>query len=327
MMTIKSIFVLALVVSKVTCFSVTTISTRTNGRGRMITHAAAINEEEATDAPVSMTNSIIMPLSYEEMIREASAAVKDAYEKKITKQIVRVLLPRDASSSDLGVINEGTVDVESQNIVLVPPDESWQGGIMQLYRSAAPTCTEILRLFTREDSGVPPRIVEDRSVDESGVDGVGLLTADFGSETASCFVQPSQETIEDYVQSTVQKESGLVLLMNPQWRLTDDVFDKASKDGGFFGSVASFLGGKGGTLKLLDEMGFTPVYTFEGYVCRGYNVRIIKRFDSDWVAFCEKESNNYENVGTTEGRPTYQQVEQMLIDRGYGFKYAQDMGI
>lgn len=180
------------------------------------------------------------------------------------------------------------------------------------------------RLFTREDSGVPPRIVEDRSIDESGVDGIGLLKAELGEEAANCFVQPSQETI-DYVDSAAKKP-GLVLLFNPQWRLTDDAFDKASREGGIFGQMASFLGGKGGTLKRLDEMGFESVYSLEGYVCRGYNIRMVKRFDSDYVVFCEN-NGKYSRVGTKSTRPTYQEVEQMLVDLGYGFKYAQDIGI
>ena len=130
------------VLSRVTCFT-TTIPA--NARVGLPTTFATPVQNEDTIAPKSTTNSIIMPLSYAEMVREASAAMKDAYEQKMTRQIVRVLLPRDASSANLGVINEGTLDVDSQNIVLVPPDESWQGGIMQLYRSAAPACTEMLR--------------------------------------------------------------------------------------------------------------------------------------------------------------------------------------
>jgi Domain of unknown function (DUF1995) len=184
-----------------------------------------------------------------------------------------------------------------------------------------------LSLFAKVDSGVPSRIEEDRSVDDSGVDGVGLLKAQLGDGVrASCFVQPSQETVDDYIDEEVKK-GGLVLLFNPQWRLTDDVFDQASKEDGFFGQVASFLGGKGNTLKRLDELNFTSVYSFEGYVCRGYNARMVKRFDSDYVVFCESSKFIYERVGTMPSRPTYQEVEKMLVDKGYGFKYAEKMGL
>ena len=62
----------------------------------------------------------------------------------------------------------------------------------------------------------------------------------------------------------------------------------ASKNGGVFGGLASFLGGKGVSLQRLDEMGFDNAYTIEGYVCRGGNIRMVKRFDSDWVVFAGK---------------------------------------
>ena len=64
-----------------------------------------------------------------------------------------------------------------QEIKLVPTDESWQGGIMQLYRAASPTARDILGRMcpSAATTGVPPRISEDRSIDESGVDGIGLL--------------------------------------------------------------------------------------------------------------------------------------------------------
>lgn len=51
------------------------------------------------------------------------------------------------------------------------------------------------------------------------------------------------------------------------------------------------------------------------------------RFDSDYVVFCENKDGKYAKVGTKPGRPTYQEVEKMLVDLGYGYKYAQDMGI
>ena len=46
--------------------------------------------------------------------------------------------------------------------------------------------------------GVVPRLQEDRSVDESGVDGIGLWITQGASpeDDVSCFVQPSQETVD-----------------------------------------------------------------------------------------------------------------------------------
>lgn len=217
---------------------------------------------------------------------------------------------------------------------------------MQLYRAAAPTAKQIIQTLTmNKQGGVPPRIREDRSVDESGVDGVSFLQTDDG--LVSCWLQPLQENVDAILQSITAKQqqqadttttannNKITVLMNPQWRLVDDALDSASKKDGFWGGVASFLGGKGGALKRLQqEAGFVPVYTLEGYVCRGANVRLLQVFnsnsiDNEWVVFCERDDGeSYVRVGSTTGcRPTYQQVEQMLTESNIGFKYARDIGI
>lgn len=267
--------------------------------------------------------------------------------KIIDRQIVRICLPRSANNDQLGAFYEADVTGEgnsNQNydpyadIVLVPPDETWQGGIMQLYRSASLACQEILRRYSRNaPGGVVPRLVEDRSYDESGVDGVGLWSTEDknnGSSAVgvSCFVQPSQETI-DGIESYVSKEeesSRLVVLLNPQWRIVDDALDVASRNtNNPFGKLASFLGGKGGSLKRLeDDMGFENVYVLEGYVCRGGNVRLMKRFDTDWFVFAENDDgNDYIPVGSLPNRPSYQDVDKMLEDKGISLKYARDIGL
>jgi len=201
---------------------------------------------------------------------------------------------------------------------------------MQLYRAAAPTCREILRNIGGDVGGVPPKLVEDRSVDESGVDGVGLWMTQSNDpkDDISCFVQPLQETVGSI--ETISKQAGerLVVLMNPQWRNVDDALDSASKNEGVFGSIASFLGGKGGSLKRLEDAGFKEVYTIEGYVCKGGNVRLLKRFDTKWVVFAENDSEtDYILLGEQESRPSYQDVEKMLDDKGVSLKYARDIGL
>jgi hypothetical protein len=132
-------FLLILLVTRVSSF--TSLSLATNGRGVALSE----NTNSVAEAEVDKTASLVMPLSYSEMVRQVASAMRDAYDQKMERQIVRVLLPRDTSSEQLGVLNEGIMDVDSQNIILVPPDESWQGGIMQLYYSAAPTCRDALR--------------------------------------------------------------------------------------------------------------------------------------------------------------------------------------
>ena len=96
-------------------------------------------------AVAEVTDSLAMPTSFTEMVRMASSAMSDAYEQGINRQMMRVLLPRDPSNEQIGVFIEEDADVDTQNLVLFPLDESWQGGIMQLYRAAKPTVESILR--------------------------------------------------------------------------------------------------------------------------------------------------------------------------------------
>ena len=62
------------------------------------------------------------------MIQQVSQSMSDAYEKGNTRQIVRILLPRDAANDQLGLQFEAEVDTNdrSSDIKLVPTDESWQ---------------------------------------------------------------------------------------------------------------------------------------------------------------------------------------------------------
>eukprot|EP00560_Eucampia_antarctica_P003805 CAMPEP_0197835654 /NCGR_PEP_ID=MMETSP1437-20131217/26543_1 /TAXON_ID=49252 ORGANISM="Eucampia antarctica, Strain CCMP1452" /NCGR_SAMPLE_ID=MMETSP1437 /ASSEMBLY_ACC=CAM_ASM_001096 /LENGTH=291 /DNA_ID=CAMNT_0043441259 /DNA_START=130 /DNA_END=1002 /DNA_ORIENTATION=+ len=240
-----------------------------------------------------------VPLTVDEMIKQVASTIADARssEYNINRQIIRILLPRDINSVNLGQYYENQ-DIDDAELILVPPDESWQGGIMQLYRAAVPTCQDILKRLcnTYSITGIPPKLIEDRSVDESGVDGVGLIRTVLNDNEDPngpdnqiyCYVQPLQESVP-YIFKNLQSvqndkdNSQLTILINPQWRIVDDVLDTASKMDGFFGSVASFLGGKGGVLKQLDDANFQNVYVLEGYVCKNRNVRLFKRFDTNWT--------------------------------------------
>lgn len=293
-----------------------------------------VETQSATDVEadvVTPANSkVSVPLTLKDMVKQSSQAMEEAKSQGITRQTIRVLLPRDPKSADLGNMFEEDVELEMQDILLAPPDESWQGGIMQLYRACAPTCKEILRNLGGDVGGVPPKLIEDRSVDDSGVDGVGLWMTQSNDpkDDISCFVQPLQETVSSI--ETISKQAGerLVVLMNPQWRSVDDALDSASREEGIFGSIASFLGGKGNSLRILEQAGFKEVYAIEGYVCKGGNVRLMKRFDTDWVVFAENDSETgFITLGEQTTRPTYQDVEKMLDDKGVSLKYARDIGL
>ena len=93
-----------------------------------------LSAEPSTDEKTKNT-SLTIPLTYSEMITQTSAAMSEAYSQGYSRQIVRILLPRDARSGNLGEYYEGEAQTEkgkSGEMKLVPTDESWQGGIMQV---------------------------------------------------------------------------------------------------------------------------------------------------------------------------------------------------
>lgn len=258
----------------------------------------AVATEPSTPATTTTTSrdELFIPITFDEMIRQSSSAMEDAYAAGITRQTVRILLPRSPDNDQLGRYyeNDAGIDGRISDSILVPPDETWQGGIMQLYRAASISCQGILRQYSRKlGGGVVPRLREDRSIDETGVDGMGLWMSEGSSskDDVCCFVQPSQETVNSI--ESISKEAGkdrLVVLMNPQWRITDDALDSYSRSTGVLGSLASFLGGKGNSIRRLEELGFDSTYIIEGYVCKGGNIRLLKRFDSDWNVFADNRA-------------------------------------
>ncbi|GMI13986.1 hypothetical protein TrLO_g2090 [Triparma laevis f. longispina] len=283
-------------------------------------------DDSAEAAAPSSRASIYPPTSLDSMVDDVRRVVKRAKEQGINRQIVRTPLPRSTTAKDLGKLYEAKSS--SYDEVLVPCDETWQGGIMQLYRACAPVCEQILRGVT--NNALPPRVTEDRSVDESGVDGVGLFVTECTDpkEDATAFCQPTQEAIGSIESITSQAKDRLVMLMNPQWRDVDDALDTFSKDDSFFGKLSSFLGGKGATLQKLDDLGYQVTYCFDGYVCKGGNVWLLKTFDAPWHIYAENDDgDDYIFVGLKDNRPSYQDVDAMLTDKGITVKYARDIGM
>jgi len=320
-----------------TMTTTTTTTTRMTEDSSSSSQQGINTEKTSTSTDVATTPKMYVPLSLDEMVKQVSSTMEDAMTVNKRRQILRILLPRSSDNDQFGSFYEtNVIDPDPStyiDTILVPPDETWQGGIMQLYRAASLACQEILRRYSRNaQGGVVPRLQEDRSFDESGVDGVGLWLTQgaTASDDVSCFVQPNQETIDGI--ESISKQAGsdrLVVLINPQWRIVDDALDVASKSGGIFGQVASFLGGKGNSLRRLEEeMGFENVYVLEGYVCKGGNIRLLKRFDTEWYVFAENDAGtDFIQVGSSPQRPSYQEVDEMLENNDIGFKYARDIGL
>ena len=86
-------------------------------------------------------------------------------------------------------------------------------------------------------------------------------------------MQPSVECSSAISQVCGSAGKRLVVMVNPQYRESDDTLDYISKSGGFFSSVAGFLGGKAKFVKMLDEeLGFVDTFSLQSFVVRGSEV-------------------------------------------------------
>jgi hypothetical protein len=185
--------------------------------------------------PPTFQPKTVPPSSKADMLSQAVKAVQEARGAGINRHVLRLFLPRDGE--------------------LTPPDESWVGGIMQLYAVASPLARELLQKLGVEVAGVPPSLSEQR-LDASGVDGESVWMAQSSKpeNDAVGFVQPSTEQVDRMLQVSGNAGVRPVLLINPQWKERDDPLDALSRRAGLLGSLGNFLGGKAATeAKLLEQ--------------------------------------------------------------------------
>eukprot|EP00281_Chroomonas_sp_CCMP1168_P029838 CAMPEP_0206236518 /NCGR_PEP_ID=MMETSP0047_2-20121206/13761_1 /ASSEMBLY_ACC=CAM_ASM_000192 /TAXON_ID=195065 /ORGANISM="Chroomonas mesostigmatica_cf, Strain CCMP1168" /LENGTH=324 /DNA_ID=CAMNT_0053660865 /DNA_START=139 /DNA_END=1113 /DNA_ORIENTATION=- len=250
-----------------------------------------------------------VPKSESQMIAAASDAVRAAFEDGKTRQKVRFLLPREGK--------------------LMPTDEDWPGGIMQLYAACSPLTRAFLRKLAGNEGGIGATCKEQR-LDESGVDGESLWIAQGSSpkDDVSAFCQPSGEQLDTIKKVCDSAGPRLVLIVNPQWRETDDSYDQLAQKQGFLGQLANFVGGTSGLKKQISGMGFEDAYLLQQYVVRGDDCQIVKAYPfKEWYAYTEDDSGKVICLGRQAERPTYQDISKMFEDKGVAMRWAREAGI
>jgi len=267
--------------------------------------ATAAGEEATESKPKAIKYRI--PKNENEMITDCADAIKRAQADGIARHKIRLMLPQFG--------------------VLSPTDESWVGGIMQLYGSCSPIVRTLLRKCSTND--LAPQMSEQR-LDVSGVDGISLWTAQCqqARDDLYAFVQPSTETIDDLKKVCSSAGPRSVLIVNPQWRETKDGYDLAGEQPGLFGQIGNFLGGTANARKEVTELGFKDVYLLQEYTVNGDPCRILKSYPNpNWQAYLLAEDSEPMLLGEQPGRPTYQDIAKFLEEKGIPAKWARDMGM
>ena len=286
--------------------AVAALSVTPSTRHSRIRRLAAAVEPETTKA----VEPPKCPLNAEAQLLAARDAVLQAAADGVTRQQLRTLLRRDGE--------------------LVPPDETWTGGIMQLYGACRPLARDLLRKVGEARETETPTLREQR-LDASGVDGESLLLAEgqAAKNDVSLFLQPSTE-----VQKTVESVSAaagprLVLTLNPQYRDVDDTLDFLAKQTGLFGAVGGFLGGKAALTKSMNTMGFRDTFSLQEFVVKGTLVRIFLAYPFGWRIFAlsDRDDEAAISLGSSgDTRPDYNIIAEVLEANAIEPKIFRDVG-
>uniref|UniRef100_A0A7S2HIP4 DUF1995 domain-containing protein n=1 Tax=Octactis speculum TaxID=3111310 RepID=A0A7S2HIP4_9STRA len=262
------------------------------------------------DSEEDLSTASALPLTASDMRSAAVDAIESAYSAGLSRQRIRVLLssPRNPNQ-------------------LLPPDETWEGGIMQLYRA----CSPLVRKIVQKISDTPERVARltEQRLDKSGVDGESLWTSECASarNDVSAFVQPSSEQLGNI--KAVCASAGperLVMMVNPQYRDADDTLDYiASNGGGLFSAVAGFLGGKASFVNELDDLGFVSTFILEQYVIRGSELKYFLAYPSKWQIYITGDEGEPIFLGESTTRPDYNKIDDLLQENKIAVKAARDL--
>mmetsp|Transcript_69740 Transcript_69740/g.127448 ORF Transcript_69740/g.127448 Transcript_69740/m.127448 type:complete len:376 (-) Transcript_69740:141-1268(-) len=237
------------------------------------------------------------PVNYDEMLQQAEATVVRAVVDGKSRFVLRLLLPKGPD-------------------VLLPPDEGWVGGVMQLYGACSPVVRQLLRRVSRSLGGSEPKLTEQLLSDTEGV-GVWNAQSKDPANDAVAMIQPMQERIKEVRQLDAVAGPRPLLLVNPQWKENLDPFDGLAAEGGLLGAVGKYFGGMKDRDQDLKEMGFEEIYTISQYVQRGSRVCLFKVYPYGWTAFyVDKETDSWKVLMPgLKQRPTGAEVSQAMEDQ------------
>eukprot|EP00538_Stauroneis_constricta_P008864 CAMPEP_0119550502 /NCGR_PEP_ID=MMETSP1352-20130426/4004_1 /TAXON_ID=265584 /ORGANISM="Stauroneis constricta, Strain CCMP1120" /LENGTH=399 /DNA_ID=CAMNT_0007596377 /DNA_START=130 /DNA_END=1329 /DNA_ORIENTATION=+ len=241
-----------------------------------------------------------VPVSHEDMARQAARAVERAFKDGITRQTVRFdLIAEDQAVGD---------------------ENEWPGGAMQMYREAGkPLANALLkeiRAPTKEvkenERRMPPTVT---AQDLWDFDGSALHTAEAwtgasGDVQALVFPNTDVKYINDI--NTISDAMGprLFLLVNPFWRNVES-----------WGFNILAPGAKDKAQRAIFDRGFNETYVALSFRARDEKCLALKVYPYDWQLFAYLEDLEYggpENVirlGSCKDEPTSSLMAELLNSR------------
>jgi len=258
-----------------------------------------------------------LPQTSRDILRQSSSAIRHAFTiDGINHQCIRLPLSESMyADKEEGFVADRAI--------------GWQGGPQETLRFLEPLMTSLLKevnlvpplddgddggTVRKNDGGLPPRIQSQTILD---FDGTALLTAEspngalydiqalLQANTDSYYMDLISK-LEEQFSDTPGKSKRLLLLANSAWR-----------DASSWG----FWGAKKAQKMILDC--YEVTYALDQFIVRGEKVCLLKVWPYDWCVYCSKmkygdvkeEKSESVWLGSFEERPTYSQMEELMLQR------------
>ena len=242
-----------------------------------------------------------VPVTFDDMVRQASRAVERAFKDGKTRQTVRFNL----------VSEEDAATEEKQ----------WPGGAKQMYRESGGPLTDALLREVRAPTKnkFPEKRNENPKLTKQDIwdfDGTALHTAEAAEGPSAdiqalVFPNTDKKYLEDIDQISDAMGKRLFVLVNPFWRNIDSW--------GF--NILAPNAKKRAQEVIFGENPYDETYSMMMFMVRGEKCAAVKAYPYDWQLFAFREDDYYQSeeyairLGSCKEDPTSSLITGLLNER------------
>lgn len=245
-----------------------------------------------------------VPVTFDDMVRQAARSVERAYKDGKTRQTVRFnLIGEEESATE---------------------ENEFPGGSKQMYRESGCPLTEALLREVRAPTKNVDDFPEERRLNPTlkkqdiwDFDGSAIHTAEAAegpSADVQALVFPNTDTkyLDDIDKTSEAMGSRLLLLINPFWKNVDSWAFNILQPGGKKRAQKVIFDG---------ENAFVDTYTMMVFSVRGEKCVALKAYPYDWQLFAFREDDYYQNeeyvikLGSCKDDPTSSLITGLLNEQ------------
>lgn len=273
-------------------------------------------KKEAGNRQILSQTILQVPVTFDDMVRQASRAVERAFKDGKTRQSIRFNLVGEEDGAAATYENE------------------WPGGTKQMYRESGKPLTNALLREVRAPTKNTDTFPEERRTNPQlkvqdiwDFDGTAIHTAE-AAEGASADIQamvfPNTDTKYLNDIDAISKAMGerLVLLVNPFWRSVDSWGFNILAPGAKKKAQTIIYGGTENDNN--NNVAFEDTYILDVFSVRGEKCVALKAYPHDWELFAFREDDYYPNneeyntcirLGSCQENPTSEIISKLINER------------